>query len=63
MEVDGKGVPRHNVRPCVVLASKLVWAKNIQNLGFLFFTCYDLMSCEVFTLLAVNNNLDFFKLF
>ena len=37
--------------------------KNIQNLGFLLFVSYDLMSCEVFTQLAVNNKLQFFLLF
>ena len=32
-----------------VWTPKLVWEKNIQNLGFLLFPSYDLMSCEVFT--------------
>ena len=34
----GRGVPRHNVRPCTVWAPKLVWAKKHPKSRF-FIIC------------------------
>ena len=59
----GRGVPRYNVRRFRYGRPSWFGQKNIQNLGFLLFVSYDLMNCDVFTQLAVNNKLQFFVLF
>ena len=56
---SGRGVSRS----CTICAPKLDWKKDIQNLKSLLFLSYDLMSCEAFTQLGVNNKQQFFFLF